>query len=85
MRKVWSFSQSVYLSDYMKDNSKKSESNVTLYEGSPLQYILIVAKPKEHYLDSSNNNKATGAVRLQNKISDRRVCGGDMKARLISN
>ena len=48
----------------------------------PLKYILIVAKPKEHYLESS---KATGAIQLQNKISDRRDCGGDSKAILSPN
>ena len=48
----------------------------------PLKYILIVAKPKEHYLESS---KATGAIQLQNKISDRRRdCGGDRKAILTT-
>ena len=63
LRKVSGFSESVW--SYSGDN-EKNESNVTLYEGSPLKYILIVAKPKEDYLDSSNNNKATGAVWLQN-------------------
>ena len=60
----------------------RGSRTVTLYEGSPLKYILIVAKPKEHYLESS---KATGAIQLQNKISDRRDCGGDSKAILSPN
>ena len=69
LRKVSGFSQSVLFADFImfhlilnSGDNKKIESNVTLYEGSPLKYLLIVAKPKERYLDSSNNNKATGAV-----------------------
>jgi len=58
----------IYKVSSSSGDNKKGESYVTLYEGSPPKYILIVAKPKEHYLNSSNNNKATGAIRLQNKI-----------------
>ena len=62
------------------------EMKCMLYEGSPLNYMIIVAKPKEHYSYvvnnrkfSNNNNKATcvlcvvGCNFIQTKISDRRA------------